>query len=81
MVSKKVNVKQWAEFLRRHVRRERINFLVEWARENGVKNLQCIYEKARTEFPMAGEEKARSYTKAALKTLRKTKKTRMQAGL
>ena len=77
MVSKKVNAKQWVEFFRRRFRRERINFLVEWARENGVRNLQCIYEKARTEFPMAGEEKGRSYTKAALKTLRKTKKARM----
>ena len=70
MVSQKVNVKQWAESLRRRVNHERINFLVEWASRNGVKDIQRIYERALAEFPIAGKGKARSYAKATLRTLR-----------
>ena len=67
-----MNVKKWAKSLRVRVKRERIDFLVDWARKNGVENLQYIYERAGAEFPMAGEEKARSYTKAALRKLKKS---------
>ena len=73
-----MNVKRWAESLRARVKRERVDFLVEWARKNRVKNLQSIYERAQAEFPMASEEKARSYAEAALRILRKSKKVRTQ---
>jgi hypothetical protein len=65
-----VNVKQWAKSMREHVRRERIDYLVKWAKENKVEDLQLIYEKARSEFPMASKENVNSYAKAALKVLK-----------
>ena len=68
-----MSVKQWAKHLRARVEHERIDFLIEWARKNGVENLQHLYETALAEFPMAGEKKARRYAEATLRKLRKTK--------
>ena len=65
-----MNVKKWAKSLRERVRRERVDFLVKWARENGVEDLQRIYEKARLKFPMASKENAHSYAVAALRNLK-----------
>ena len=73
-----MSVKQWAKHLWAHIERERVDFLVEWARKNGVENPQHIYETALAEFPMAGEKKARKYAEAALRKLGKNKKVRMQ---
>jgi hypothetical protein len=66
-----VRTKQWSEFLRERVKRERVAFLVKWAKENGVDDYQRIYEKARSEFPMASKENTHCYTEAALKILKK----------
>ena len=66
-----MRTKQWSEFLRERVKRERVAFLVEWARENGVDDYQRICEKARSEFPMASNENAQCYAEAALKILKK----------
>lgn len=64
-----MNVKQWAKSIRKQVRRERINYLVKWAKENEVEDLQLIYEKARVEFPMVSKENVNSYAKAVLRVL------------
>ena len=66
-----MRTKQWSDFLRERVRRERVAFLVEWAKENGVNDYQRIYEGARSEFPMASKENANCYAEAALKILKK----------
>jgi hypothetical protein len=66
-----VRTKQWSDFLRERVRRERVAFLVEWIKENGVNDYQRIYEMARSEFPMASKENAHCYAEAALKILKK----------
>jgi hypothetical protein len=66
-----VRTKQLSEFLRERVRRERVAFLVKWAKENGVDDYQRIYEKARSEFPMASKENTHCYAEAALKILKK----------
>jgi len=66
-----VRTKQWSEFLRERVKRERVAFLVKWAKENGIDDYQRIYEKARSEFPMASKENTHCYTEAALKILKK----------
>jgi len=68
-----MRTKQWSEFLRQRVRRERVAFLLEWAKENGVDDFQCIYEKARSEFPMASKENAHCYAEAALRILKKNR--------
>ena len=65
-----MNVKKWAKSIRERVRRERVDFLLKWARENGVEDLQCIYEKARLEFPMASKENIHKCTEAALRILK-----------
>ena len=72
-----MSVEKWAKHLRARIERERVDFLVEWARKNGVKNPQHIYETALAEFPMAGKQKARKYAEAALRKLGKTKKVRI----
>ena len=68
-----MRTKQWSEFLRERVKRERVAFLVEWAKENGVDDYQRIYEKARSEFPMASKENTHSYAEAALRILKKNR--------
>ena len=75
---RQVSIEHWAKRLRARVERERINFLVEWARKNGVENFQHIYKTALAEFPMAGKQKARRYAELALRELVKTKKMSMQ---
>jgi len=60
-----------SEFLRKRVKRERVVFLVEWAKENVVDDYQYIYGKARSEFPMASKENTHCYAEAALKILKK----------
>jgi len=65
-----VSVNKWAKRFWAHIERERVDFLVEWARKNRVENLQQICETALTEFPMAGKQKTRSYAKAALRKLK-----------
>lgn len=66
-----MRTKEWSEFLRKRVKRERVAFLLKWAEENGINDYQCIYGKARLEFPMASEENAHFYAEAALKILKK----------
>ena len=65
-----MNVKKWAKSMREQVRRERIDYLVKWTKENEVEDLQLIYEKARVEFPMASKENVNSYAKAVLRVLK-----------
>jgi hypothetical protein len=66
-----VRTKQWSEFLCERVKRERVAFLVEWAKENVVDDYQRIYEKSRSEFPMTSKENAHCYAEATLKILKK----------
>ena len=73
-----MNVERWAKQLRARIERERVEFLVEWARKNGGKSLQNLYEKAQTEFHMAGEQKARKYAEAALRKIDKIRTTHTQ---
>jgi len=66
-----MRTKQWSEFLRKRIKSERVAFLVEWAKENEVDDFQRIYEKARSEFPMACKGNTHRYAEAALKALKK----------
>lgn len=66
-----MRTKRWSKLLRERIKRERVAFIVEWSKENGVNDYQRIYEKARSEFPMASKENSHCYAEAALKILKK----------
>jgi hypothetical protein len=74
-----VNVEQWAKHLRARVERERVDFLVEWARKNGVERENPTHiRKSSSRVSHGWKAKGPQLRGSLPKESRKTKKVRMK---